>query len=250
MENIKRGEIRYIDIPYSLGHEMAKNRPGIILSANAELATIVYLTSVKSKTVQPTHVTINSSGTTSWAKCEHIYTVDLARVKNSIGKCSDVEMKRVESAVRFHLGLSRFGEYQDAVASVDREAEFEASREELEQLQKRCVSLQNEREAYKMDLLRMTTQRDLYKELYEGAMSGNVAKEPEKPKKPTFGSRLREAREAKHMTQAELCRAVGISKSTLSHCESGHRMPKMEYVVAIAKALDVELTWLCCVGEE
>lgn len=253
MEEIKRGEIRYIDIPYSVGHEMAKDRPGIILGVpggDANIATVVYLTSVKSKRVLPTHVTINSSGTSSWAKCEHIATVDMTRVKNCIGKCSDVEMKRVEAAIRFHLGLSRFGEYQESTTRIDSEAAFEASRVELEQLEKKCISLENEREHYRNESVRVAAQRDLYKELYEKAMDGSApVKEeakPKKPPKPTFGSRLKEARETNKLSQSQLANKCGVPKSTLSYWESNSRAPKMEQAVAVAKALNVDLAWLCC----
>ncbi len=245
MSEIKRGDIRYIDVPYSFGHEMAKNRPGIILSPSTDKSgcvTVVYLTSVQSHHVLPTHVTIRSTGTLSWAKCEHIYTVDITRVRDLVGKCNDVEMKRVKSAVSYHLGISRLGELTETMAATESEPGYGVSQEEVDEL--------------KRENLKLTTLLDTYKELYEKtlkeALAGRVVDEkaPEKPKKPTFGSRLREARLAANLQQIELSEKSGVNPKTISYYEVKDKSPSMGNAMALAKALNVSLAWLCCVEEE
>ena len=244
MSNIKRGEIRYIDIPQSFGNEMAKDRPGIILSApdKSGCVTVVYLTSVQSHHILPTHVTIRSTGTLSWAKCEHIYTVDINRVRDLVGKCNDVELKRVKSAVGYHLGLSRIGELQETMEATESEPAYGMSPEEIEKL--------------KQENLKLATLADTYKELYEKtlkeALSGRPAEkqEPEEPKKPTFASRLREARLAANLQQTELSEKSGVNRKTISYYEVSGKSPSMDNAMALAKALNVSLAWLCCVEEE
>ena len=247
MSNIKRGEIRYIDIPQSFGNEMAKDRPGIILSApdKSGCVTVVYLTSVQSHHILPTHVTIRSTGTLSWAKCEHIYTVDINRVRDLVGKCNDVELKRVKSAVSYHLGISRIGELQETMELTESEPAYGMSPEEIEKL--------------KQENLKLATLADTYKELYEKtlkeALAGKAAEqeapaEPEKPKKPTFGSRLREARLAANLQQIELSEKSGVNPKTISYYEVKDKSPSMGNALALAKALNVSLAWLCCEEED
>lgn len=52
--------------------------------------------------------------------------------------------------------------------------------------------------------------------------------------------RLREVRERKLMTQAELAEKTGISEATLSRIENGLQRPRISTVRKIAAALGVE----------
>lgn len=56
-----------------------------------------------------------------------------------------------------------------------------------------------------------------------------------------IGPRLRRVREKKNLSLAELSRATGVSKSTLSRLESGQRKPSLELLLPIVAALGVPL---------
>lgn len=56
-----------------------------------------------------------------------------------------------------------------------------------------------------------------------------------------IGPRLKNWREKRSMTLAELSRATRISSSTLSRLEAGKRAPNLELVVPIARALRLDL---------
>jgi transcriptional regulator with XRE-family HTH domain len=56
-----------------------------------------------------------------------------------------------------------------------------------------------------------------------------------------IGSRLRQTREKKNLSLAQLSRATGISTSTLSRLESGQRKPSLELLLPITAALAVAL---------
>ncbi|WP_375163490.1 helix-turn-helix domain-containing protein [Microbacterium sp.] len=56
-----------------------------------------------------------------------------------------------------------------------------------------------------------------------------------------IGPRLKNWREKRSMTLADLSRTTGISASTLSRLEAGKRAPNLELVVPIARALRLEL---------
>ena len=59
-----------------------------------------------------------------------------------------------------------------------------------------------------------------------------------------FNERLKQAMKLKNMTQSELCEKTGIPKSAMSQYVSGAFTPKQERTYLIAKALNVNESWL------
>lgn len=59
----------------------------------------------------------------------------------------------------------------------------------------------------------------------------------------TIGQRIREARKAKQMTQADLAKKVGLSQGAIGHLEAGRNDNSM-HLVQIAAALGVRAEWL------
>lgn len=57
---------------------------------------------------------------------------------------------------------------------------------------------------------------------------------------------LKELREKKGMSQAELSKTVGLQQSTISQYENGSRMPPMTKAKKIADALGVSLDDFFC----
>jgi transcriptional regulator with XRE-family HTH domain len=53
-----------------------------------------------------------------------------------------------------------------------------------------------------------------------------------------FALTLKNAREAKGLTQAELGELSGLSQTWISHYESGRRLPSLGKLVKLADALD------------
>ena len=60
----------------------------------------------------------------------------------------------------------------------------------------------------------------------------------------TFGDRLRAARTAQGLTQAELARKLGVSDAAVRMWELGHREPDLSMLTAIADALGVTVAEL------
>lgn len=56
-----------------------------------------------------------------------------------------------------------------------------------------------------------------------------------------FGARIRELREAKHMSQIALAEKVGIEQPHLSNLELGKKEAKLRVVEALATGLGVSL---------
>lgn len=59
-----------------------------------------------------------------------------------------------------------------------------------------------------------------------------------------FAARLREAREARELSQSELARRLGMQPSAIAHFEGDRRKPSFANVRAIAKALEVSSDYL------
>lgn len=69
-----------------------------------------------------------------------------------------------------------------------------------------------------------------------------------------FAERLKAARMKKHISQAELAKAVGVSAATISSYETpnGAKVPALDKAASIASELEISLDWLCgkeCTGK-
>ena len=117
---MKRGEIYYIKNERErVGHEIMKDRPGVIVSNDgfnekAGMVTIVYLTRTPREDLL-SHVTIRSTGIKSEALCEQISTVSASRVNRYIGTATPAEMEAIETAIQIHLAMQLSTE-RDAAA--------------------------------------------------------------------------------------------------------------------------------------
>jgi XRE family transcriptional regulator, fatty acid utilization regulator len=60
--------------------------------------------------------------------------------------------------------------------------------------------------------------------------------------KERFGENLREVRVQNELSMAELGRLSGLSHSEVSRLEAGIREPRLATVLALARALDAEVT--------
>lgn len=59
-----------------------------------------------------------------------------------------------------------------------------------------------------------------------------------------FPARLREAREKRGLTQADLGKEAGLPSTTISHFESGSRKPSFDNLRRLTKALSVSTDYL------
>jgi mRNA interferase MazF len=112
---MKRGEIYYADLDPTVGDEIKKIRPVLIISNNANnnfanTITIVPITSNVDK-VYPFEVllNINESGlsTTSKAQCHLVRTISKNRIFNMKvqGIVSNLILSKINSALMLHLDL-------------------------------------------------------------------------------------------------------------------------------------------------
>lgn len=107
---MKRGEIYYIESTYrETGSEQRGGRPAVIVSndknnENSEVVEVVYMTT-KPKSDLPTHVFIRSALSPSTVLCEQVNSVSVKRIGTLIGKLTKSELAAVDSALAISLGI-------------------------------------------------------------------------------------------------------------------------------------------------
>lgn len=60
-----------------------------------------------------------------------------------------------------------------------------------------------------------------------------------------FGQRLLDARKRKNLTQEQLSKLSGVSRQAIYEYEKGKYVPRIDKVSKMAKALDIDLYYLC-----
>lgn len=106
---MKRGEVWWVNFDPSVGGEIKKKRPAVILSndvANKYLnrVQVVPLTS-KVGRLYPSEAYVMLKGKQRKAMADQLTTVSKQRLINKVGTLSNADMKKVEQAVETQLGL-------------------------------------------------------------------------------------------------------------------------------------------------
>jgi mRNA interferase MazF len=106
---ILRGEVWWIDFNPSVGGEIQKTRPAIIVSNNAfnkimNRVQVVPTTSNTSKCF-PCEAYVEIDGKMSKAMADQLSTVSKVRLKTRIGQISEQNMFDVERAIKIQLDL-------------------------------------------------------------------------------------------------------------------------------------------------
>jgi mRNA interferase MazF len=109
-----RGEVWWVDFDPSLGGEIQKTRPAVIVSndssnRNLNRVQVVPITSSVDR-VYPCEAAIELTGKTCKAMADQIATVSKLRLKSRLGILTSDDVRRVERAMRVQLGLSAWQE--------------------------------------------------------------------------------------------------------------------------------------------
>jgi mRNA interferase MazF len=106
---MKRGEVWWVNFNPSIGGEIQKKRPAVILSNDASnkylnRMHVVPLTSNVGR-LYPSEAYVMVKGKQRKAMADQLTTVSKLRLMNKVGTLSNADMKKVEQAVETQLAL-------------------------------------------------------------------------------------------------------------------------------------------------
>ena len=108
---MQRGEVWWVEFDPSIGSEIRKTRPAVIVSndaANRNLSQLVVVPLTSSTGRQyPGEAVVTVGGQSSKAMADQIMAADKLRLKSPLGTLSKTDMLAVEDAIKVHLALPR-----------------------------------------------------------------------------------------------------------------------------------------------
>lgn len=109
-----RGDIFWVNLDPTIGTEIRKRRPAVIVSNDAankryDQVTLIPLTSQKLDLVEPFQVFLSSENSglskDSKALSEQVRTVSKKRLDSRVGRVNETMMQKIEDALKIHLDL-------------------------------------------------------------------------------------------------------------------------------------------------
>ena len=108
---MRRGEVWWVEFDPSVGSEIRKTRPAVIVSndaANRHLARVVVVPMTSNTGRQyPGEALVTVAGKSSKAMADQIMAADKTRLKGQLGTLSKADMLAVEDAIKVHLALPK-----------------------------------------------------------------------------------------------------------------------------------------------
>lgn len=106
---MRRGEVWWVNFDPSVGGEIRKRRPAVIVSNNASNANlnrlqVIPLTSNVER-VYPSEAPVTLNGRSGKAMADQLTTVSKARLGEKLGELSFDDLRKIEHAIRIQLGL-------------------------------------------------------------------------------------------------------------------------------------------------
>ena len=107
--DISRGEVFWARLDPTVGSEIHKTRPVVVLSINplnrARKTVVVVPLSTSAPAIDYLNVELKGGAV---ARCEHIRSIDKSRLSDKIGSISVADIGKIEGGICRVLGTNRF----------------------------------------------------------------------------------------------------------------------------------------------
>ena len=103
MEQIKQYDLVLVNLDPTIGVEMKKTRPCVVLSPNEMnkfLQTIVIAPVTSSSKPYPTRIEITHQTVSGWIVLDQIRTIDRLRVIKRLGTLSEKELRKTKNIIK------------------------------------------------------------------------------------------------------------------------------------------------------
>ena len=103
MDQVNQYEIVLVNLDPTIGSEMKKTRPSVVLSPNEMnryLQTIVIAPMTSSSKPYPTRVEIKHKATKGWIAIDQIRTIDRVRIVKRFEALTDKEIDKVKKVIQ------------------------------------------------------------------------------------------------------------------------------------------------------
>lgn len=92
-----------VDLGNTLGSEIRKTRPGVIVSPsemNRYLRTLVVAPMTTTARLYPTRVKVRNNQRNGWMAVDQLTTIDRSRIKKSLGKLTQAEIRKLKRVIK------------------------------------------------------------------------------------------------------------------------------------------------------
>jgi mRNA interferase MazF len=105
---IERGDVFWARLDPTVGYEIQKTRPVVVLSINplnkVRKTIIVVPLSTSAPEIEFLNVALKGGAV---ARCEHIRAIDKCRLSDKIGSISEIDMQKIEYGISRIIGVNR-----------------------------------------------------------------------------------------------------------------------------------------------
>lgn len=105
---IARGDVFWARLDPTIGSELQKTRPVVVLSINplnkARKTVVIVPLSTSAPAIEFLNVALKGGAV---ARCEHIRSIDKTRLADKIGSISNADMEKIEEGISRIIGINR-----------------------------------------------------------------------------------------------------------------------------------------------
>jgi mRNA interferase MazF len=101
--DLKQYQLILVNLDPTVGHEIRKTRPCVIISPNEMnlyLATLVIAPMTSSLKDYPTRIQVKHGDKTGWVTLDQVRTIDKQRVVKILGKLTEPEIKKIKHIIK------------------------------------------------------------------------------------------------------------------------------------------------------